>query len=267
MLTARFTLPFILPLMIILLSSHYPYLAAALAIALLFSFPFILMKFWKCEPLPAGEIKNALDEVAKKANFKHAGLKRWTIMKGKLTAGIVGIFPFMRYVLFSDSLLNRLSLPALSAILAHEIGHAYYRHLLIIPFVLMGIFLLTDLTFSFLPVTHEALSYLAWFLIFALFIRVIFGFFSRLFERQADLHGLKLGQPISWMIEALEEVSRLSFRAADKPDWLHGTINERINFLKKVQEQPELARSHTRKTTFFIIIFIVIGLLMLYFTR
>lgn len=251
MLTLQFLLPFTLPLFIVLLSSYYPLLTSLFALLLLFTFPLILLKCWQCEPLPPSELKDALDQVAARARFKHGGFKRWTLMQGRLTAGIIGIFPSIRYVLFSDTLLSRLSPSALSAILAHEIGHSYWRHLLLIPFLFVGVFLFTDYLMEFFPFKND-LNPIIWIFLLVLLIRLIFGFYSRLFERQADLHGLKLDQPLSWMIEALEQVSYYSFGAANKKDWLHGSLQSRIDFLQQVQTHPSLAVKHHQKTLFFV---------------
>ena len=47
-----------------------------------------------------------------------------------MTAGIMGILAKFRYILVTDALMDVLSLDELKAVLAHEMGHAKYRHLL-----------------------------------------------------------------------------------------------------------------------------------------
>ena len=45
-----------------------------------------------------------------------------------MTAGIMGMVPRFRYILITESLMEILSLDELKAVVAHEMGHARYRH-------------------------------------------------------------------------------------------------------------------------------------------
>jgi len=60
-----------------------------------------------------------------------------------MTAGIMGIVPRYRYILVTDSLLETLSLEELKAVLAHEMGHAKYRHLLFYILFFVGYMVLS----------------------------------------------------------------------------------------------------------------------------
>ncbi len=71
-------------------------------------------------------------------------------MQNAFTAGIIGVLPAFRYILFTPALLARLHKEEIEAILIHEIGHNRYKHLLFYPFILTGILILSALTLSLL---------------------------------------------------------------------------------------------------------------------
>jgi Zn-dependent protease with chaperone function len=65
---------------------------------------------------------------------------KWPIFEGRmLTAGIMGLVPRYRYILITESLMDVLSIEELKAVVAHEMGHAKYRHLLFLPSLLPGV--------------------------------------------------------------------------------------------------------------------------------
>ena len=70
---------------------------AVLLIALLLFFPPLLIFMWQCPPLDEGELNKKLEEVCRKAHFKHGGFKKWTVLDNVLTAAIIGVFGCFRY--------------------------------------------------------------------------------------------------------------------------------------------------------------------------
>ncbi len=120
-----------------------------LVLLMLIFLPYFIQKIWLCKSLPEGELKNRLMKICPRASFKHAGMKTWTIMHDQLTAGIIGIVPRFRYIMFTDRLLRELPPESIEAILAHEIGHNKHKHLLIYPFILAGMIVCAGLFFIF----------------------------------------------------------------------------------------------------------------------
>jgi len=55
-----------------------------------------------------------------------------------MTAGVMGLLPKFRYILVTDSLLDILSKEELNAVMAHEIGHIKYKHILFYILFLLG---------------------------------------------------------------------------------------------------------------------------------
>ncbi|KAF3361611.1 hypothetical protein PHSC3_001987 [Chlamydiales bacterium STE3] len=211
-----------------------------------FLLPPAICFLWDCHPLHDSVILQRLEGICKKAHFTHGGLKQWNLFEFTPTAAILGIIPRFRYILFTPSLLSQLSPKALEAVLAHEIGHSKHRHLLFFPFVLYGMVLFVSLILEtllfYFPILNAPLFlFFLYALLLAFFFRYALGFFSRLFERQADLYGLQIGIPPTDMIEALDTIGKLTGNSHKTPNWHHFSLEERILFLKKVAKNPQLA--------------------------
>lgn len=220
-------------------------------------FPFMIQRIWRCQPLDHEnrELATKFEMICKKANFKHAGIKTWGLLDDSLTAAIIGIIPRVRYILFTKKILKQLSFNALSAILVHEIGHSYRKHLLIYPFIIAGIFfVLSNFENAFESTLPAFIFFIAYVLIIIFYFRIVFGFFSRIFEREADLHVYVLNMNPEYMIEALDRVATLSGNIHLMPCWHHYSIQERIDFLKATIKDPSLIKKHhsfVKKALFF----------------
>lgn len=303
----RFLLPFILPFFLMMLFfdlwdevsfflAHWPLFSfmnaftATLLVAMIFLvvlvcialfMPPVIIKFWKCEPLENSLLKERLENLCLKAHFRHAGMLNWTLIKHNLTAAIVGILPKFRYILFTQRLLNELSPDSIEAVLAHEIGHNYRKHLLIFPFIFMGIPVALGLASLFfeegiaawvemklpsmdsegLVLVYLCTIFLGISLFIFLYFRLIFGFFSRLFERQADLHPFVLGLDPQHMIKALEDTSNASGLPAATPNWHHYSIQKRMDFLENCIKNPELIQKHHRWTLGYVVAYFLVLLI------
>ena len=236
-------------------------------VAMMLLFPPIVQKIWNCAPLEKGELRTRLEKLCTRAHFKHAGLKRWTVMDDSLTAAIIGVFPIFRYVMFTRRLTQEVPPDAIEAILAHEIGHSQRKHLLLYPFIILGMMVCVGMFSVFF--SEGVTQYLAlqdllhpsslwrilypfailipYALIIGLYLRYIFGYFSRLFERQADLHVFALGLPPEHMIEALDSVATLSGNVHQVPSWHHHSIEQRIDFLQEAIEDREIVQKHHKR--------------------
>lgn len=221
---------------------------------LLILLPPFIVRLWKCMPLEQSELKSRLDNLCEKAHFQHAGFKTWGTMSESLTAAILGVLPKWRYILFTNRLLKELSPQAVEAVLAHEIGHSQRRHLLFYPLIILGMAVAMLLLSICCERPLEAWWQLSPFslfvaggILFWLYFRYIYGYFSRLFERQADLHVFALGVPPEAMVEALDHVGTKSGFIHLVPNWHHFSIQERIDFLKSAMQDPTLIERHHRK--------------------
>lgn len=268
-----FLIPFILPFLLLsigeALFQRSPYSAytnwlgmGILLILCVLFFPYFVTVLWKCNPLPATPLSVRLQSFCAKVNFKHAGMLNWSVLSSSYTAGVMGILPFCRYVVFTKSLLKTFTPDEIEAILAHEIGHSKHYHLVIYPFIFLGLaalmilyqyvisdrivaWLFSDLSTSSMWLSAAPLLLLIPYIVIALvYFRFIFGYFSRLFERQADLTVLEFNMPVEPMVAALDRIGTLCGNIHQEPNWHHYGISERMEFLKKVERNPSLIAAH-----------------------
>ncbi|PJD96791.1 MAG: hypothetical protein CK425_05475 [Parachlamydia sp.] len=227
---------------------------------------------WRCQTMEPSPLRLRLEDLCKRAGFQQPKLKTWTVLNHSMTAAIIGVVAPFKYVLFTKNLLQAVSPEAIEAILAHEIGHSDRKHLLIYPFILMGFIVLSGVFSLFfaqaidetLMLTTNLYPSLIWdilipLLVFVLYaglilvyFRLVFGFFSRLFERQADLHVFTLAVPPTYMIKALDELGVATGHTHHHPSWHHYSIQQRIDFLRKAEQTPAIVPQHHQKVRRFL---------------
>jgi Zn-dependent protease with chaperone function len=217
-------------------SSYQGVFAAVLVVAFALLLPFLLSRTWDTAPIPAGPQRAVLEHVAERARFRARELLVWRTGGTMANAAIVGAGPRTRVVLFSDVLLAQLEPSELAAVFAHEIGHAARRHVLVFLAFAGGTFLGIDW------VANELLADHPWtagaFVLAALAAGYLtFGWLSRRFELEADLHGLDLMRDPHALIAALEKVGG-SFR--DVASWRHFSTSKRVEFLVRAAADPRV---------------------------
>lgn len=256
-------------------------LMGAFALFLLVVMPPAMVWIWRCERLADGPLRERLESLCNRASFRCTDLKVWTVLNHMLTAAILGVIPRFRYVLFTKRLLDELPPEHIEAILAHEIGHHYRRHLLLYPLILLGASLaiaalfsfwsayvgpaVGDLSAAYPSALWEPTEYFALFvasaLVFALYFRYVFGFFSRLCERQADLHVFHLSIDPGHLINALDEVAIRTGHSHEVPSWHHYSIKERMDFLTAAKQNDRLVAKHHRRVRLFASLFVCLLLI------
>jgi Zn-dependent protease with chaperone function len=247
-------------------------LFACFLVVLLIFLPRFIQYWWECTPFGPTDKVRALESFFKEKGFRYRELLRWSIFQGRmLTAGIMGLVPKYRYILVTDALMEALTVEELKAVMAHEMGHAKYRHMLLYLLfilgyaaVLPGLVELYDVFFSFLATqpfflnlfgntSSEGLGKI--YILFLLFIlvltvliylRYVMGFFMRHFERQADLYSAVVMESPLPTIRSLEKIALLSGKIRDLPSWHHFSIRERVDCLRRMITDPTLLRKHNR---------------------
>lgn len=229
-----------------------------LGIGALVLLPVFLVRMWRAQPLPPGPLADDLLAACARLGVGVRRIMLWPSEGAKVyNAAVIGVHARVRYVLFTQDLLDEFPPPQVVAVLGHELGHARHRHL-----VLYLLFALATLLASFLladPVTRllalipgaeavdprlqEGAATLA---LLALKWRLVFGYLSRACERQADLAGAELCGDPRVMREALRSVARLSGHPEDAPSWRHYSIAERAAFLERVEADTGVASAHHR---------------------
>ncbi|MCX5896796.1 MAG: M48 family metalloprotease, partial [Proteobacteria bacterium] len=256
-------------------------LLAMLAIYL----PFVIIRLWGCKPLPAGPVRERLERFCASARIAYADIVLWNLFDGKLiNAGVIGFIKKFRYILISPSLMQILDEDELEAVVAHEIGHVQHHHMIYYTLIIMGfavfayealefmtykllsLNILTTMIASGAAYTNSAVSMLLTILpvvCFVLYYRFCFGYFSRIFERQADAHALKMTKSSSGLIQSLEKIARIGSQNRNAPNWHHFGIAERIRFLESCDRDPSLIKKHdsrvARMVAFYAVLFIGAG--------
>ncbi len=225
--------------------------------------PPLMIWTWQCIPLEEGPLLRRLEALCQKAGIKHAGIMVWKPLENSTTAAVIGVAPRFRYLLFTPRMLTEMKPELVEAVLCHEIGHCYRKHLYIYPFILAGMaisaslfsYFLSDQIVNFLNahIDHgsiweffisRTMIFLFFAVIFGLYFRFVFGYFSRLFERQADLHVFQLGLNPDHLIEAFKHMGKVSGHGLSQPSWHHYSLQKRVDFLEDAKLKPETISRH-----------------------
>ncbi len=233
--------------------------------------PALMVMCWRCRPLDRFDLKEKLEKICTSLHFRHAGLKIWSVMSHSFTAGIIGVVPAFRYILFTPALLNQFRPEEIEAILIHELGHNRYRHLLCYPFIMLGmlvsgslVLLGLDNFFSFMlePLSSDTnyftlitAIFILYALLMGLYFRLIFGFFSRLFERQADLYIFESSLSPLLLIQALDHLGVVTGYTHSHPSWHHFSLQERIRFLYEAMKNPACIQHHHRRVKIWLLLY------------
>ena len=201
--------------------------------------PTLLRNTWATAPLERGLQRQVLEIVARAADFRYRELLVWRTGHLVSNAVIVGLTPRQRTVLFSDALLDQLDLRQLAAVFAHEIGHARRHHILVFACWTLGFFLGADALLTTLePRSWELATGLFAALLLAWYAG--FGYLSRRFELDADLHSVEVTGDTESLVAALERVVGLHARRVTS--WRHFSTADRVLFLRAAARDPGVAR-------------------------
>ncbi len=169
----------------------------AAILPLLLFMPLLIKPLLGLRTMPAGPVRARLEALAKRLRFHCTDFLLWPTHGAIANAMIVGFLPRIRYVIFTDRILNELPPDELDAVFGHEVGHAKHGHMwLYTVFLSLSI---TTLAAAFLLLGQQLKlpkSAEKWFdfsqLIFAFsYIFLVFGYLSRRCERQADVYGCR----------------------------------------------------------------------------
>jgi len=231
--------------------------------------PALIQKFWRCKPLENGYYRSRIESLCRRAELAYADILYWPIFGGKMiTAGVMGLVKRFRYILVTDSLLKLLEPEEIDAVIAHEIGHIKKKHLLFYLVFFVGYMLLSYVAFDAIifaiiyaeqfywligkagfsqTAVISSISSVVIICVFLIYFRFIFGFFMRNFERQADSYVYALFDSAKPLITTLEKIAATSGQSADKPNWHHFSIRQRIDYLKKCETDASWISRHDAK--------------------
>jgi len=261
--------------------------------------PLVIRPLLGLKRLPPGPVRDRLEATARRLGVRFTDLLLWPTRGSMANAMVIGVIPWARYVIFTDSLLDGLEPDELDAVFGHEAGHARYGHLpyyflfltlsggavsglvLLIGAVLtlfgVNVERIPDSVASFIPLPMLA--------IMGIYLFVVFGWLSRVCERQADIFGSRTGScgnpactghdadtplaargrglcptGVRSMVRALDRVMVLNgwdgvqgrgnlFQRVMSwvRSWQHGPMAVRVDYLLGLIDRPERADRHDRK--------------------
>lgn len=227
---------------------------AGVAVAFVLTPP-LMVRIWRTLPLGPGELRDRLVALCVRHRVRCREILVWRTAGGMLNGAVMGLLPRVRYILFTDALLESLTERQIEAVAAHEIAHIRRRHLpwliaailatlwlgtslVVWPAMgvdaLLGVSLFTGPLMGVVTVGAGAFS--------LAMVVVVFGFVSRAFERQADAFaaqslsglddpGAKPGviteEAAHAMAGALQAVARFNAIPTQRFFWRHGSIRGR----------------------------------------
>ena len=222
--------------------------------------PLLIQRFWRCKPLENGFNRSRIAELCQRAGMEYADILYWPIFGGKMiTAGVMGLIKKFRYILITPSLLHLLDPEEVDAVIAHEIGHIKKKHLLFYLAFFVGYMLLSYVILDLLVFIIIYAKPVSWLIstsglsqttvnsgiysvviicMFLVYFRYVFGFFMRNFERQADTYVYALFDNARPLISTLTKIASTSGQSADRPNWHHFSITQRIEYLSKCEANP-----------------------------
>lgn len=245
--------------------------------------PVMIQKLWRCRPVEEGKKRSDIEATCKKAGVGFADILYWPIFGSRMiTAGVMGLIKRFRYILVTKALLSLLEPEEVEAVIAHEAGHIKRNHLLFYLLFFSGYMLLAVSTFDIViyfvicakpfyrflvdfGISQTTLISVLYGIaiagIFLIYFRFIFGYFMRNFERQADTYVYSFFENAGPLISTFEKIADAGGGSADKPNWHHFSIRERMDFLNKCDADKRLIRQHDGKIKKSIAIYLV-GLIL-----
>lgn len=180
---------------------------------LLVGMPWMIRLLLGLKPLPEGLLRDRLMATARRLDFRCSDILVWNTRQGMANAMVIGIVPWLRYVIFTDRLLDEFQGPEIEAVFGHEIGHIKHRHMqfylvfLLLSMATLGIVVGVVLSLitgvpstesaevlaeaSLIPASRQYLEIFPMMAVLLVYVVLVFGFLSRRCERQADIYGCR----------------------------------------------------------------------------
>jgi len=242
-----------------ILESRYRSLVYGPPIMVLFVlFPVLLRHVWNTWPLIEGPLRDRLESAADRVGFQVREILVWHTGCLVINAAVAGFIRPLRYVFLTDGLLTQLTDEEIEVVFGHELGHVRHRHMMLRVLAMIApvsLWLLLrsafpqggQITEEFLRTGGEAMQLPAGIItlaLVALYVFLVFGFYSRMLESQADLFGCRVlasDSPESarqTFISALEKLAAAGGIDRNARSWQHASIARRVDFLNRLATDP-----------------------------
>ena len=275
---------FILPIVLVVLCEAVfdyfkvssPFVEWGLLLTLFLIAPAIMIKVFPLKPLEDPYWLELVRNFLARTNTPVRGIYLLENLSRRLyTAGIVGFLPGVRYLFFSEPLLEVLTPEEVLGVLGHEVGHIKRRHaiwllvlLINLPLFLLAVLLLFLFGFSVIfPNLAKVLlkpgpgfqtaSAVYFILLSFLYIRYVFAYFLRQFEREADVFSFSLLGNVQPIVSALYKIGELSGQLYKK-SWHHYGVLERIEFLLSLKDPFKYLKEKGKKLRIYIVLWLLL---------
>lgn len=232
--------------------------------------PVLITRLWDCEPLPPSELKDEITAFCKQQGVKFKSIMSWNALnKGLVTAAVMGVtYPF-RYLLLTPQLMDMLDKDEIMAVVSHEVGHVKKKHIQLYLLFFMGFIffsgIIQEKLFDFFFTTSLGLSIITsgegtinsevigiisitiFMSLFIVYVRFIFGYFMRNFERQADGFCFESGIHPDHMVSSFMKLGVRLDDDGKKSNWHHFNLSQRIDFLRRGMENPDVISHHNKR--------------------
>ena len=236
-----------------------------LLVAAIISVPLILRVFLGLRKMPAGPLRERLEATARRLGLGFSDILVWNTRHSIANAMVSGAVPWLRYIVLTDLLIDRLTPEEIEAVFGHEVGHIKHHHMMLyILFFIGSLALMTGLwklcetslqIDAVAGAAEQVVQQAQWLAtadvaagpvllgLVSVYVFVVFGYLSRRCERQADLYGCRAVS--CWaFVSALEKVADLNGIPRHRHNWLaswqHPSIAQRVEFVMRVHEDPAL---------------------------
>jgi len=221
-------------------------LACAALLVIFAASPLLVLAAWPTRPFPSGALRERFADIAQALRVHIGSVRVWESRSASfLNACVVGLIPGTRQVIFTRGICERLAADELSAVFAHEAGHAALRHLswhfLIAAAFLLGI---APLDAAIEPLGEVAAG-AALLLFAASYWGLFFGAVSRRLEMEADLAGAEAVGPATY-VSGLRRVERLLGASAGRGGWRHFSLRMRRELIERASADPSARQAIVR---------------------
>jgi STE24 endopeptidase len=159
--------------------------------------PEMLRHIWVTQRLPDGPLRDRLELLCRRLKLRCRDILVWRSGGMIVNAAVMGVVAPLRYVLITDAMLEQMDDTKIEAVFGHEAGHVKHHHIpCFLLFALISgcavtVFSIQTRTLAaqqpqLYPVLLTALG-----VVILAKWAVVFGWVSRHFERQADVHGVR----------------------------------------------------------------------------
>ncbi|MCC8165311.1 MAG: M48 family metallopeptidase, partial [Planctomycetes bacterium] len=219
-----------------------------LFLAAAWGFPAVLAKTWGCTPVTDSRVLDSVHRLEKLSGVRFSKIYLWEPGGGNTqNAAAVGIFRPFRYLFLTPALVRNMRPEELEAVVLHELGHIYHRHLLFYMFTSLAGINLAVIAGALLPLSGTTERFIVTGAFVLFYFRFVFGWLSRNMERQADLFAFtKAGNPDD-LANALEKLGLSAGNIRNAESWHHLGIAERVDFLRRAERNQALVNRHNRR--------------------